>query len=80
MTCRRSAAVTAELWKLPLDEQVVSVRQVLRKLVVAVKYPLLGRAEHDKRSPGFREPFGLKLMVLVQVGGVGKSCHCDSEL
>ena len=52
-----------------------AVGQVLRELVVAVKSPLLCGAEHDERSPVFREPFVLKLMMLGQVGGVGESCH-----
>lgn len=56
-------------------EQEVRIGQVLRELVVAMECPLFCRAEHDERSPGFREPFSLKLMMLDQIGGVGKSCH-----
>ena len=52
-----------------------AVVEVLRELVVAVKSPLLCGAVHDEGSPAFRKPFGLKLMMLGQVGGVGKSCH-----
>lgn len=60
--------------------QELAVGQVLRELVVAVKRPMFCSAEHDEYSPGFGEPFGFKLMMLGQIGGVGKSCHSDSGL
>ena len=62
-----------------MSKQLLVVR-ALREFVVAVKIPLFDRAEHDERSPGFREPFVLKLMMLDQVGGVSESSHEDQWL